>query len=97
MRKFTVEIPHTLTAPEVRERLERAMSKLEADYGATCAWQSDAVMTVKRKGLDGRVAIEPDKLRVDVELGLLMAAMAGPLKEGITKRLTSLVTAAPPA
>lgn len=91
MRKFTVEIPHSLPTDEVRSRLDKAKAKLEADYGAACTWEGDRVMLVNRKGLDGRVAIEADKLRVDVELGLLMSAMSTQVRDGIVKRLTSLM------
>lgn len=91
MRKFTVEIPHSLPTDEVRARLDKAKAKLEADYGASCSWEGDALMRVSRKGLDGKVAIEPDKLRVDVELGLIMSAMSTQVRDGIVKRLTTLM------
>ena len=91
MRKFTVEVPHALAPDEVKSRLERARAKLEEEYGATCTWEGDKVMRVHRKGLDGRVHLEADKLRVDVELALLLAPMGGKLRDGIAKRLGDLM------
>jgi putative polyhydroxyalkanoate system protein len=90
MPKFQVEIPHALATDDVRSRLERASHKLERDYGATCKWEGQDLV-VARKGLSARVATLADKLQVDVELGLLFSAMAGPIKNGITKQLTELM------
>lgn len=92
MRKFSVDIPHSLQTPDVRARLERAKTKLEEEYGANVAWENDTTMTVTRKGLDARVSIAADHVHVDVELGFLLVPMAGAIKESITKRLTTLFT-----
>jgi putative polyhydroxyalkanoate system protein len=94
MPKFQVDIPHSLPAPDVRSRLERAKSKLEQDYGAACSWEGEQLV-VARKGLSARVAVEPEKLHVDVELGLLFSPMAGAIKSGITKQLTELLDKKP--
>jgi putative polyhydroxyalkanoate system protein len=46
---------------------------------------------VSRKGLNAKVAVEPSRLHVDVELGLLLSPMAGSIRNGITKQLTELL------
>lgn len=91
MPKFEVEIPHKLELPEVRSRLERAKTKLEGDYGATCTWDGDDKLTVARKGLQAVVNLEPARLRIDVELGFLLSPLAGNIRSGITKQLTELL------
>lgn len=91
MPKFNVEIPHALDAAEAKARLEKAQSKLEADYGAKCTWAGD-VMQVQRKGLDAQVTVTSGQLLVDVSLGLLLTPMMGTIREGITSRLTKLVS-----
>jgi putative polyhydroxyalkanoate system protein len=92
MPKFQLEIPHQLTVDEVRSRLERAKGKLEADYGATCTWQGEDTMVVARKGLNATVKLEPTRVAVDMELGLLLSPLAGTIRNGITKQLTDLLT-----
>ncbi|MCG5054902.1 MAG: polyhydroxyalkanoic acid system family protein [Myxococcales bacterium] len=94
MPKFNVEIPHSLDPAEAKTRLERAQSKLEDEYGAKCAWTGNDVMTVTRKGLDASVRIGADRLFVDVSIGLLLTPMMGPIRDGITARLTKLVNEA---
>jgi putative polyhydroxyalkanoate system protein len=90
MPKFEVDIPHSLAADDVRSRLDRAKAKLEQEYGANCAWEGQHLV-VARKGLSARVGVEPEKLHVAVDLGLLFAPMAGAIKSGITKQLTELL------
>jgi putative polyhydroxyalkanoate system protein len=96
MPKFEVDIPHALTPPDVRGRLERASSKLEKDYGATCHWDGDRCLVVARKGLNARVTLEETRIHVAVDLAFLLSPMATTIRTGITKQLTDLL-AAPPA
>lgn len=91
MPKFDVDIPHQLPPEEVRARLTKASSKLEQEYGATCKWDGEEALVVSRKGLNARVAVQPDRLHVDVDLGFLLSPMAGSIRNGITKQLTDLV------
>jgi putative polyhydroxyalkanoate system protein len=90
MPKFEIEVPHALPVPEVKTRLEKAKGKLESEYGATCTWEGEKLV-VARKGLQAVVNIEPTRLRVDVELGFMMAPLAGAIRNGITKQLTDLL------
>jgi putative polyhydroxyalkanoate system protein len=92
MPKFELEVPHSLPLPEVKSRLEKAKSKLEADYQATCTWHGDEQLQVARKGLNAMVNLEPARLRIDVELGFLLSPLAGTIRTGITKRLTELLS-----
>ena len=91
MPKFDLEIPHNLDLPEVRSRLDRARGKLEADYGAKCSWDGEDKLVVARKGLQAVVNVEPTRLRIDVELGLLLSALSGSIRTGITRQLTELL------
>ena len=43
------------------------------------------------QGPERPVAVEPTRLHVDVELGLLFSPMAGRIRTGITKQLTELL------
>jgi len=91
MPEITIDIPHTLSRQDVRARLERAKEKLENEYGVACSWQGEA-MKVQRSGLDGTVSIEDDRLAVRVKLGMLMGAFAPTIRDGITQKLTRLLS-----
>jgi putative polyhydroxyalkanoate system protein len=91
MPKYQLEVPHQLPLDEVRSRLDRAKGKLEAEYGATCTWEGQDKMVVARKGLNATVNLEATRLNIDLELGLLLSALAGTIRTGIAKQLTELL------
>jgi putative polyhydroxyalkanoate system protein len=95
MPKFDLDIPHALPPADVKTRLSEAITKLESKYGATCNWLDDSQLSVSRTGLDARVSIEPSRVHVHVNLGLLLTPMAGAIRSGLTKELTALL--GPPA
>ena len=93
MPKFEVDIPHTLPPETAKERIAGATGKLEKDYGAKCTWKGDTELLVSRKGLDARVSIEPARVHVDLNLGLLLVPLANAIKGGIAKELGGILAA----
>ena len=93
MPKFEVDIPHSLPPATAKERIAGATGKLEKDYGATCTWKGDTELVVWRKGLDARVSIEPARVHVDLNLGLLLVPLANAIKGGIAKELGGILAA----
>jgi putative polyhydroxyalkanoate system protein len=100
MPKFDVDIPHALSAEEAHARIAVAAPKLEKDYGAKCTWTNDHELLVSRKGLDARVAIEPQRVHIELNLGFLLTAFSATIKSGISRELTNILSrpvAPPPA
>ncbi|HEY5090210.1 MAG TPA: polyhydroxyalkanoic acid system family protein [Polyangia bacterium] len=97
MPKYQVDIPHTLTVDQAKQRISGATEKLQRDYGAACTWKSDSELTVSRKGLDARVVVEPSRVHVDLNLGFLLTPFAEKIKNGIAKQLGAILAEAPPA
>ena len=97
MAKYELYIPHSLTVDEVRTRLSRATPKLEAQYGAQCRWEAEDRLLVSRKGLDAQVQVEPERVRVNMELGFLMSAVGPAIRAGITKQLQDLLASPSPS
>jgi putative polyhydroxyalkanoate system protein len=93
MAKYEVEIPHSLPLDEVRRRLKSASPNIEDKYSAQLSWQGEDQLTVSRKGLQALVHLEPTRLRIDLELGLLLSALSGNIREGITRQLSELLAA----
>jgi putative polyhydroxyalkanoate system protein len=93
MPKYEVDIPHSLTPAEAKQRIAGATGKLESDYGAACVWKSDTLLSVSRKGLDANVAIEATRVHVDLNLGFLLTPFAEKIKGGITKQLSAILNA----
>ena len=92
--------PSTRSTSRTRSRPTRRRSasptrpaSCRADYGAACTWKSDNELSVSRKGLDARVALEPSRVHIDLNLGFLMTPFAEQIKTGITKKLTAILAA----
>ena len=95
MPKFEVNIPHALPPDDVKARLTGATAKIESTYGATCRWTGDRQLAVTRKGFDALVNIEDARVHVDMTLGFLLVPLAGAIKAGLTKELSSLLGSKP--
>ena len=86
MARITVEREHSLGKEGARAKAEALAQKLKDKYGVESSWSGDT-LNLKRSGVKGTVQVAEDALRIDVELGLLMSTMSGPLKSEIEKAL----------
>lgn len=72
--------------PRAREAIEQAAQRLSEKFGIDYAWNGDSV-DFQRSGLDGRIELVPDELRVTAKLGFLLSAMKGPIEAEIRRVL----------
>lgn len=86
MARIIVERTHSLGREAAREKAEQLAAKLANDYGVRCEWQGD-VLEVRRSGADGRIEVEDDRVRVLLNLGLLLSAMGGSVQSQIERAL----------
>jgi putative polyhydroxyalkanoate system protein len=91
MNKVEVDIAHRLSRAEARSRLDRVTAKLAQDYSAECNWEGAERLVVRRKGLEARLDIADDKVKVNLELGLFMRPFAGSIRAGIAKQLGEIL------
>lgn len=92
MARIIVERTHTLGREAAREKAEQLAAKLASDFGAHCEWQGD-VLEVRRSGADGRIEVEDDRVRVQLNLGLLLSAMGGSVQAQIEHALDKALKA----
>ncbi len=86
MADIDIRHPHALPLAQAREAIEQAAQGLSEKFGINYAWNGDAV-DFQRSGLDGRIQLEPDELRVTAKLGFLLSAMKGPIESEIRRVL----------
>lgn len=86
MAKIEIERQHSLGKQAARESVDGLAQKLSERQGLACRWDGD-VMLMERSGVDGRIEVGEDRVRVEVTLGLLLAPMSGLLKQEIEKAL----------
>jgi putative polyhydroxyalkanoate system protein len=86
MAKISVERTHDLGKEAARAKADQLAQKLSDSYGLKPQWAGDT-LEFKGSGVEGKVAVGEDLIRVDVKLGLLMSAMSGMIKTEIEKAL----------
>ncbi|MFL6593458.1 MAG: polyhydroxyalkanoic acid system family protein [Luteimonas sp.] len=84
----TIEIhhPHSMPPEQARQAVEDFAVKLGARFGLDYRWEGDD-LHFKRTGVEGRISLLPGMLQVDARLGLLFAAMKGPIEQEMRRVL----------
>jgi len=84
----TIEIRHAHSLPpaQARKAVEEFAIKLGERFGMDYRWEDD-VLHFKRSGVDGQIALQPGQLHVSAKLGLLFAAMKGPIEKEMRRAL----------
>jgi len=86
LSSIDIRHPHTRTPDQVRVVLQTVADKLRQRHGLTSQWEGDA-LTLSGPGIDGRISLEPEQVRVTAELGFLMSAMKGMIESEIQRVL----------
>ncbi|MBP8237608.1 MAG: polyhydroxyalkanoic acid system family protein [Pseudomonas sp.] len=86
MARINIERPHSLGLAAAREKAQRLAERLAQEYQVRYRWEGDC-LEFKRSGADGRIAVSADRVRVELNLGLLLSAMGGSIKREIEKTL----------
>jgi putative polyhydroxyalkanoate system protein len=86
MSTIQIRHPHSLPPPQARQAVEDFAIKLGQRFGLDYRWEGD-VLHFKRSGVDGQVALVPGALLVDARLGMLFAAMKGPIEQEMRRVL----------
>lgn len=86
MSTIDLEHPHRLPPDAARRAVEDVAIRLGQRFGMDYRWEGDT-LHFRRAGVDGLIALEPGRLRVRARLGLLLAAMRGPIELEIRRVL----------
>ncbi|MEX6503853.1 polyhydroxyalkanoic acid system family protein [Pseudomonas zhanjiangensis] len=82
MARIEVERPHCLGREAAREKAEQLAERLAREYAVRYSWSGDT-LEFKRSGADGRIEVSEDRVRVQLNLGLLLSAMSASIKREI--------------
>jgi putative polyhydroxyalkanoate system protein len=75
---------HALGMDEARAAARRVAEDLEQGYGMTCEWTGD-VLRFSRPGIDGEMAVLPDRIELQARLGMLLAGFKGRIEAQLNK------------
>lgn len=84
----TIDIRHDHSMPPARARkaVQEVADKLSERFGINYEWAGDT-LNFARSGVDGKIDLSPNQLRVTANLGFLMSAFKGPIESEIRRVL----------
>ena len=86
MASIDIQHPHSKTPAQARKAVESMAKKLAERFDMDYGWDGDT-LNFSRSGVDGKIALLADKLRVTANLGFLLSAMKGPIESEIRRVL----------
>lgn len=103
MKPLTIDIPHTLGAPEARRRLEEGFEKILGQVGdsakVTRQWTGDRMAfsaTVMGQTISGHLDVLADAVRMEIKLPNVLAMLAGKIKGRVQTQGQLLLENKPP-
>jgi len=79
---------HTLTRDALRTRVNAIAQRMSAKLGLATQWNAD-VLTFKRSGVNGSIALQDTSVTVQAELGFMLGALKGTIEKEIQAELDS--------
>ena len=91
MARIHVSKPYTMPREAVREAVQALAEAAHSRHGVEPLWLGDSV-SMKSRGVEGRLDFSGDTIDISVKLGLLASAFAPKLKREIQRYLDEHVT-----
>ncbi len=95
MATIDISRKHDLDIDTAKSRAETLARELEGKLGIRWRWEGDAIRFHAEggaaKGAKGAVSVSADKVRVEIDLPLLLRAMKGAISGKVEKKLDGLV------
>lgn len=83
MAEISMRRKHGYSDPDdVRSRIEGLAERVSEKLGGTWAWQGDEAVC-RARGATARVGFDPDEVRIDVSLPLMLRPLSGALEAKI--------------
>jgi putative polyhydroxyalkanoate system protein len=86
MSSIDIRHAHSLPHVQARKAVQEVADKLAERFGIDYDWQGDT-LNFTRSGVDGKIDLAPQSLRVTASLGFLMSAFKGPIEAEIKRVL----------
>ncbi len=87
MSTISLSQNHNKDVEEVRAMVRELALKLDERYQLKSHWQDQDVLELHRQGIKGRLQIDPREVRVDIKLGLMMAAFKPLIRDELERAL----------
>ena len=86
MSRIDIRHPHNQPMDQARAAVDEVADKLSQRFGCACRWNGDA-LDFSGSGVDGRIELAPDQLRITAKLGFMLSMLQGPIEAEIRRVL----------
>lgn len=86
MSSIDIRHRHSLPLPKARKAVEDIANKLASKFDMDYGWEGDD-LHFNRSGVEGRIHLGEQQVRVTAELGFLLSALKGTVEAEIRKVL----------
>jgi putative polyhydroxyalkanoate system protein len=98
-KTITITIPHKLTQDQARTRLQSGITDLKGKYGDKVAnmqetWDGNRMafrLSAMGQAITGRVDVQPDSVRLDVDLPWMLAMLASKFKPQVEQEARKML------
>lgn len=95
MAQIAIERSHSLSMDAAKSAVQEAADTLARKYGLESNWEGDT-LKFQRSGVDGALAVSPDRVAIKVELGMMFAPFKGMLEDEIVRSVDAALGGANP-
>lgn len=89
MSDISIRRRHELPIADARKAAEKVARQLEKDFDLAYEWQGH-VLHFSRSGVEGRLHVTADEVRIDARLGLLLGFLKGRIEAEVEQNLDRL-------
>ncbi|MFT5534096.1 MAG: putative polyhydroxyalkanoate system protein [Candidatus Paceibacteria bacterium] len=89
MADISIKQSHQLTRDNALAAAQTVADKMATDYDVASTWEGD-VLSFKRSGVAGTLAIDADEVRLDITLGIMLKSFAPMIQEKVTRNMAKV-------
>jgi putative polyhydroxyalkanoate system protein len=86
MAKIEIARKHKKSLAEAKAAIERVATKISDKFDVSHEWQGNT-LHFERPGVNGRIALVKNEVRVSAELSFLLGAMKGTIERAIEEQI----------
>ena len=89
MADITIVQDHAMAMEEARAAAQKVADQMIVDYEMVAEWQDD-VLSLKRTGFSGTLALTPGRAELEISLGIMLKGFSRKIEEQVTKNMAKV-------
>lgn len=90
MSRIQIQRPHAMDHEHAMRVADELAREMTAHYDLEWHWEGER-LKLQRTGLKGEVAVNPQDIGVDLELGMMLRPFKGRIEQGVVSQLEEVL------